>query len=94
MTLTVAEIHQQLVDRETSARETFNAVFADGLPEKTTVGKHEASNHVRIKEVLAKAWRDCPDAASVICWFLWWRVLDAQLMAELSKPEIRGASDG
>lgn len=84
--LTVEQIHDQHMQQVESARKAFREVLGDKPAIKPTVGKHEAHNYVRLKQVLAEAWEKCPDAASVICWFLWWDVLEAQRLAMLSDP--------
>lgn len=63
---------------EENCRATQNAIAETLNGRKPTVGKHEAGNHVHLRNVLAEADEACPRAADTIRWLIWHKVVDAQ----------------
>ncbi len=83
--LSAEDVHSQIKEREKLARDALSRLNVDGY--KPSLGKHQAVHPEQIRQVFETAKTECPDAAAVISWLLWHRVLNYQTLAFLADPE-------
>lgn len=83
--LSKADLHDQFKQSESLSRRALDHCVPKGF--KPTLGKHQAVNHEQMRRTIEKAATECPDAAAVITWLLWHKVLDDQRMVFLSNPD-------
>jgi hypothetical protein len=80
------DAHAEFVRGAEFAREAFKHVIGDETV-ATTVGRYQAVNHAFLRRVYLEAREANPEFAATLAWLLWWKIVDFDRLALLSKIE-------
>jgi hypothetical protein len=80
------DAHAEFADGAEFARNAFQHVTGDGK-NSPTIGRHQAVNHAHLRRTYLEAREKFPEFADTLAWLLWWKIVDFDRLALLTKVE-------